>query len=69
MNTAVYQIMREIQKLPKETRLRLVSCIVESVLESDKNDTVNAEDFKCPNLEGDVKVAQWHLKGQVADTK
>jgi len=34
MNASTYQIMRDIRKLSKEDRLRLMGCIVESLLNS-----------------------------------
>jgi len=74
MNAAVYQLIHDIRKLPTDTQLRLAACIIESVAQASSgksNFTSQHSEFRCPNLETDeeVKVAQWHLEGQVADTK
>lgn len=69
MATTIDQVKKEIDALPKEDRLRLVSHIVESVLKSpDKKPHQPLEygKYRGSNIstEEDFKIAEWRIENQ-----
>jgi hypothetical protein len=69
MASTIDQVKKEIDALPKEDRLRLVSHIVESVLDSPKEKPhrpLKYGEFRGPNMstEEDFKIAEWRFEDQ-----
>lgn len=73
MASTIDQVKKEIDALPKEDRLRLVSHIVESVLESSPKKThqpLEYGEFRGPNMstEEDFKIAEWRIASDSVST-
>lgn len=69
MASTIDQVKKEIDALPKEDRLRLVSHIVESVLESPTEKPhrpLEYGKYRGPNMstEEDFKIAEWRIEDQ-----